>query len=153
MIGGGRTQFQPLHVEDAVRAVGALLARSDTAGTILALVGQETFAFRELLERMLQVLGRQRFILALPFPVAECLAAALEWQPDPPLTREDVRLLRTDKVARDLPTPASLRIAARPLAEGLPAVPPPTCLIPTSLMLLEVGKIDLLQARLIGAAL
>jgi hypothetical protein len=31
-----------------------------------------------------------------------------------------VRLLRTDKVAGGLPTPADLRVAARPLAAGLP---------------------------------
>jgi hypothetical protein len=31
-----------------------------------------------------------------------------------------VRLLRTDKVANGLPTPAALGIAARPLGKGLP---------------------------------
>ena len=121
VIGGGRTRFQPIHVEDAVRTLAALLERPETAGTTLALVGPETFTFRELLERMLDVLGRRRLILPLPFPLAERLAAGLERLPDPPLTREDVRLLRTDKVAGDLPTPASLGVAARSLADGLPA--------------------------------
>ena len=121
VIGGGRTRFQPIHVEDAVRALEALLDRPGTAGTTLALVGAETFTFRELLERMLGVLGRRRLILPLPFPLAERLAAGLERLPDPPLTREDVRLLRTDKVAGDLPTPASLGVAARSLEDGLPA--------------------------------
>jgi hypothetical protein len=32
-----------------------------------------------------------------------------------------VRLLRTDKVAGDLPTPATLGVAARSLQDGLPA--------------------------------
>ena len=67
------------------------------------------------------MLGRRRLILPLSFPVAEALAAMLERLPQPPLTREEVRLLRTDKVAGDLPTPATLGIAARPLDEGLPA--------------------------------
>jgi uncharacterized protein YbjT (DUF2867 family) len=121
VIGGGRTRFQPIHVGDAVRALAALLERPPIAGATVALVGPETFTFRELLERMLQVLGRRRPILSLPFPVAEGLAAALERLPDPPLTREDVRLLQTDKVAHDLPTPAALGVAARPLGDGLPA--------------------------------
>jgi NADH dehydrogenase len=121
VIGGGRTRFQPIHVEDAVRTLAALLERPGTAGATLALVGPETFAFRELLERMLRVLGRRRPILSLPFPLAEGLAAALERLPNPPLTREDVRLLRTDKVAGDLPTPASFGIAARSLEDGLRA--------------------------------
>jgi hypothetical protein len=64
---------------------------------------------------------RRRLILSLPFPLAEGLAAGLERLPNPPLTREEVRLLRTDKMANGLPTPAALGIAARRLHEGLPA--------------------------------
>jgi NADH dehydrogenase len=87
----------------------------------LALVGPETFTLRALLERLLAVLGRRRLILPLSFPAAEALAAGVERLPDPPLTREEVRLLRTDKVANGLPTPAALGLAARRLDQGLPA--------------------------------
>jgi NADH dehydrogenase len=121
VIGGGRTRFQPIHIEDAVRTFQVLLERPKTAGITLALVGSETFTFRELLERMLAVLGRRRLILPLPFPLAEMLAASLERLPNPPLTRAEVRLLRTDKIAGGLPTPAALGITARTLGEGLPA--------------------------------
>ena len=121
VIGGGRTLFQPMHVEDAVETFRLLLERPDTAGTVLALVGPETFTFRELLERMLEVMGLRRAIVPVPFPLAGALAAATGWLPAAPLTREEVRLLRTDKVAGGLPTPAALGVAARPLAEGLPA--------------------------------
>ena len=55
-----------------------------------------------------------------PGAVAAALAAATGWLPVAPLTREEVRLLRTDKVAGELPTPARLGIAARPLRAGLP---------------------------------
>ena len=70
---------------------------------------------------MLEVLGLRRAIVSVPFPLAGALAAATGWLPAAPLTREEVRLLRTDKVAGGLPTPAALGVAARPLAEGLPA--------------------------------
>ncbi|HET6466925.1 MAG TPA: NAD-dependent epimerase/dehydratase family protein, partial [Geminicoccaceae bacterium] len=121
VIGGGRTRFQPMHIEDAAWTLQALLERPETAGTTFALVGPEIFTFRELLERMLATLGRRRLILPLPFPLAEALAAALERLPGSPLTREEVRLLQTDKVADGLPTPAALGINARPLEQGLPA--------------------------------
>ena len=121
VIGGGRTLFQPFHVEDAAQTFRALLEQPETAGTTLALVGPETFTFRQLIERMLQVQGQRRLILSLPFPAAEALATALEQLPVAPLTREEVWLLKTDKVAGGLPTPADLGIAARPLREGLPA--------------------------------
>ena len=87
----------------------------------LALVGPETFSFRQLMERMLDVLGRRRLIVSVPFLAAGALATGFEWLPVPPLTREEVRLLRTDKVAGGLPTPAGLGVTARPLREGLPA--------------------------------
>jgi hypothetical protein len=66
------------------------------------------------------VLGRRRRLLPLPFALAEALAASLERLPNPPLTHEEVRLLRTDKVAGGLPTPAALGLAARRLTDGLP---------------------------------
>ena len=109
-----------MHVADAARTSLALLEPPDRAGLTLALVGSETFTFRELLERMLEVLGLRRAIVSVPFPVAPLLAAAIGWLPMAPLTPEEVRLLRTDKVAGELPTPAALGIVARPLSEGLP---------------------------------
>src|SRR3954451_16501239 len=121
VIGGGRTLFQPMHIDDAVETLRLLLERSDAAGAVLALVGAETFTFRELLERMLEVLGLRRAILPVPFPLAGALAAATGWLPAAPLTREEVRLLRTDKVAGGLPTWAALGVAVRSLREGLPA--------------------------------
>jgi hypothetical protein len=57
----------------------------------------------------------------MAFPAAEALARALERLPVASLTREEVWLLKTDKVAGGLPTPADLGIAARPLRKGLPA--------------------------------
>src|SRR4051794_40056138 len=76
VIGGGRTLFQPMHVGDAVETLGLVLERPDTAGSTLALVGPETFTFRELLERMLGVLGLRRAFVSLPFPLAGALVAA-----------------------------------------------------------------------------
>jgi hypothetical protein len=84
---------------NAVRILQVLLERPETAGSTFALVGSETFTLRALLERLLAGLGRRPIL---------------------PLTREEVRLLRTDKVANGLPTPAALGIAARPLGKGLP---------------------------------
>src|SRR4051794_19499743 len=108
VIGGGRTLFQPMHVGDAAETFGRVLGRPDTAGVTIALVGPETFTFRELLERMLEVLDLRRAIVSVPFPLAGALAATAGWLPVAPLTREEVRLLRTDKVAGGVPTPAAL---------------------------------------------
>ena len=43
-------------------------------------------------------LNRHRILLPIPFALAEMQAAFLELLPNPPLTRDQVRLLKTDKV-------------------------------------------------------
>jgi NADH dehydrogenase len=119
-IGGGRTRFQPMYLDDAVRTFRTLLERPETAGVTVALVGPEIFTFRELMERMLRVLGRRRAFVSLPFPVAGVLARLLEIFSASPLTSDEVRLLKTDKVADGSLTPAALQIEARSLERGLP---------------------------------
>ena len=76
---------------------------------------------------MLEALALRRAIVSVPFPLAGIVAAAVGWLPVAPLTREEVRLLRTDKVAGALPTPAALGVAARPFRDGLPAFLRPGC--------------------------
>ena len=59
-------------------------------------------------------------MLPIPFPLAELQAAALELLPNPPLTRDQVRLLKTDKVVSGVePTLGDLAVPRRPLEEFL----------------------------------
>jgi NADH dehydrogenase len=47
---------------------------------------------------MLQVIGRRRLLVPIPFELAMLLARLLELAPAPPLTRDQVELLKTDNV-------------------------------------------------------
>ena len=98
LIGGGATKFQPAHVDDVAAAIVKVLKRSDTAGRTYEFGGPEVYSFRELVERLLANLGWRRVLVSVPFPLAESLAAVLELLPAPPLTRDQVRLLKTDKI-------------------------------------------------------
>ncbi len=98
LIGGGATKFQPAHVEDVAAAMVKVLERSDTAGRTYEFGGPEVYSFRELLERLLATVGWRRVLVSVPFPLAESSAAVLELLPAPPLTRDQVRLLKTDKI-------------------------------------------------------
>ena len=61
---------------------------------------------RVLLELLLTALNRQRILIPIPFALAEMQAGLLEQLPNPPLTRDQVRLLKTDKVLSGVePTP------------------------------------------------
>ncbi len=98
LIGGGTTRFQPVYVGDVADAVMAALARPDAEGGIYELGGPEVLSFRELMRLMLRIVRRRRLLMPIPFGLAAFEAAFLELLPVPPLTRDQVRMLRRDNV-------------------------------------------------------
>jgi uncharacterized protein YbjT (DUF2867 family) len=116
LIGGGGTRFQPVYVGDVAQAVVAALERDDCLRQTYELGGPQTYTFAELMRYMLKVLGRHRLLLTVPFEVARLQARVLELLPAPPLTRDQVELLKVDNVvtaaASDL---AALGVRATPI--------------------------------------
>jgi len=98
LIGGGHTRFQPVYVGDVADAVMAALAAPDTAGRIFELGGPRVYSFRALMEILLAEIHRHRLLVPVPFWLANAEALFLECLPKPLLTRDQVRLLRTDNV-------------------------------------------------------
>jgi uncharacterized protein YbjT (DUF2867 family) len=97
LIGGGATKFQPAHVEDVAAAIARVLMRGGTAGRAYEFGGPDIYSLKELLELMLAALGWRRLLLPVPFALAEMLTGVLELLPASLLTRDQVRLLQTDK--------------------------------------------------------
>lgn len=98
LIGGGHTRFQPVYVGDVADAIAICLRRPDTKGKTYELGGPRVYTFKELLQVMLAEIRRRRLLVPLPFALADLEAAVLEWLPVPPLTRDQVKLLRRDNV-------------------------------------------------------
>jgi uncharacterized protein YbjT (DUF2867 family) len=120
LIGGGTAKFQPVFVDDVTAGLLELLKRSDTAGKTYEFGGPRVYSFKALLELLLTALNRQRILLPIPFTLAEMQAGLLEFLPNPPLTRDQVRLLKTDKVVSGAePTLGDLGVQPRPLEEFL----------------------------------
>ena len=98
LIGGGKTRFQPVYVGDVAQAVVAALERDDCQGQTYELGGPKAYTFEELMRYMLQVVDRRRLLVNVPFGLANLLARFLELLPEPPLTRDQVELLKYDNV-------------------------------------------------------
>lgn len=98
LIGGGKTRFQPVYVGDVAEAIARCLDQLDCAGKIYELGGPKIYTFKELMELMLREIGRKRFLVPIPFGLAEVQGAILQHLPDPPLTRDQVLMLRRDNV-------------------------------------------------------
>jgi len=98
LIGGGKTRFQPVYVGDVADALVACVTRPEHRGRTFELGGPRVYSFEELMVLLLREIRRKRLLLPLPFALAEVMAAPLELLPVPPLTRDQVRLLRHDNV-------------------------------------------------------
>jgi NADH dehydrogenase len=98
LIGGGETRFQPVYVGDVASAVTQVLDDPATAGRTYELGGPQVFTFRQLMELMLGEIKRRRHFVDLPFGVASLQARFLSLLPKPPLTPDQVEMLRRDNV-------------------------------------------------------
>ena len=123
LIGRGMTRFQPIFVHDMTAGLLELLKRPETAGKTYEFGGPQVYSFKVLLELLLTALNRQRILIPIPFALAEMQAGLLELLPNPPLTRDQVRLLKTDKVVSGAePTLGDLGVQPRALSEFLAVV-------------------------------
>ena len=92
--GGGRQRVQPVHVDDLVDAVRALLTQPLPAGTRLPVVGLYAVSFRQFLENLRRSLGLgDALILALPMPLARLAARIGDHWPGSLLDGETLRML------------------------------------------------------------
>jgi NADH dehydrogenase len=121
LIGGGETRFQPVYVGDAADAVINCLEDPATAGRTYELGGPKIYTFRELLELLLNEIGRKRWFIDVPFGLAELQAKLISVLPNPPLTPDQVELLKRDNiVSPGALTFASLGIMPTPVEVILP---------------------------------
>ncbi len=98
LIGGGKTKFQPVFVGDVARAIADAVDGAARPGTIYELGGPDIRTFKELMQFVLRTIERKRLLVPLPFFLAKMQAAILQYFPKPPLTPDQVELLRVDNV-------------------------------------------------------
>ena len=96
--GAGGTKFQPVYVNDVADAIVASLSLPDAKGQTYEIAGPTIYSFKQIMEILLKYTNRKRLLIPIPFFVADLLAVFLQTLPKPLLTRDQVRLLKTDNV-------------------------------------------------------
>jgi NADH dehydrogenase len=96
--GGGHTRFQPVFVGDVATAIADAVDGKARLGTTYELAGPDVRTFRELMEYVLITIGRSRLLMPMPFALMKLQAAFLQFLPNPPLTPDQVELLKHDTV-------------------------------------------------------
>ena len=98
LFGLGLTRLQPVFVGDVARACVRALADPSTVGTVYEVGGPRVYTYRSLVRLVLEQVDRKGVLVPLPFPLWEMVAALMAIFPDPPLTRDQVKLMQRDNV-------------------------------------------------------
>jgi uncharacterized protein YbjT (DUF2867 family) len=98
LIGGGDMRFQPVYVGDVADAVVHCIDDTATAGRTYELGGPKVYSLRQLTELLLEEIQRKRLLIDLPFSLAALKARVLSLLPSPPLTPDEVEMLKYDNV-------------------------------------------------------
>jgi NADH dehydrogenase len=118
LIGGGATKLQPVYVGDVATAVADAVDGKTKAGSVYELGGPEVLSMREIMEAILEITGRDRMLVSLPFGLAKLQALFLQFAPGAfKLTPDQVELLRSDNVVSEAAKAAGLTL------EGLGIAP------------------------------
>ena len=93
----GKTKFMPIHCSDLTDVICYVL-QNETQSKIIECVGPEILSFREILEILLNLIGKKRFLVPLPLVFANLSAKFFQLLPNPLLTEDQLILLKYDNV-------------------------------------------------------
>ena len=93
----GKTKFAPIHCSDLTDIIHYVISKN-LYSKIIECVGPEIISFKDLLEKLLLLIGKKRLLLPFPLPLAEFSARFFEMLPNPLLTRDQLKLLKYDNV-------------------------------------------------------
>jgi uncharacterized protein YbjT (DUF2867 family) len=121
LFGRGATRMQPVFVEDVADAVVKTLEQPGVRARLCELGGPHILTYRQIVKAVLHFRGRRRVLLPVPFWVWRLQASALALVMNPPVTADQVILMRNDNVvARDVVSFGDLGITPRDLEALLP---------------------------------
>ncbi len=93
-----QARFQPVYVEDVVRAFVASLDNHKTFGNSYDLCGPKVYTLREIVEYVARLIGKRVCIIGLNDALSYLQAATLEFVPGKPFSLDNYRSLKVDSV-------------------------------------------------------
>ncbi len=99
--GGGDTRFQPVFAGDIAEAIARAVDGDLKPGSTYELGGPDVRTFKQLMQFILATVRRRRLLVPVPFGLLKLQAMFLQFLPKPPLTPDQVELLKADNVVSD----------------------------------------------------
>lgn len=101
LVGGGHTRMQPVFAGNVGEAIARAVDGDLKSGATYELGGPEVRSFKELMQFVLAVTHRKRLLISVPFGMMKFQATLLQLWPTPPITPDQVELLKRDNVVGD----------------------------------------------------
>ena len=93
----GNTKFSPIHCSDLTDIIYGVVTKN-ISSKIIECVGPEVISFREIIERLLNLINKKRLLIPMPLPLASFSAKIFQLLPSPLLTEDQLRLLKYDNI-------------------------------------------------------
>ena len=93
----GKTKFTPIHCSDLTDIIYGVVTKN-ISSKIIECVGPEVISFKEIIERLLNLIDKKRLLMPMPLPLALFSAKLFQLLPSPLLTEDQLRLLKYDNV-------------------------------------------------------
>ena len=93
----GKTKFTPIHCTDLTDIIYHIISRNINS-KIIECVGPEEITFKEILQKLLKLINKKRFLIPFPLLLAKISAKIFQLLPNPLLTEDQLRLLKYDNV-------------------------------------------------------
>jgi len=101
LVGGGLTRMQPVFAGNVAEAIARAVDGDVRPGLVYELGGPEVRTFKELMQFVLDTIQRRRLLVPVPFAWMKLQATVLQFLPKPPITPDQVELLKRDNVVSD----------------------------------------------------
>jgi NADH dehydrogenase len=99
--GGGHSRMQPVFAGDVGAAIAKAVDGDLKPGAVYELGGPDVRTFKELMQFVLDTTQRRRLLVPVPFGLLKLQAAFLQYLPKPPITPDQVELLKRDNVVSE----------------------------------------------------
>ncbi|MFW6000088.1 MAG: complex I NDUFA9 subunit family protein [Halorubrum sp.] len=99
--GGGKTRFQPIHVEDLVPMIAAAVTEDEHAGETYEVGGPEVLTLRQVTDLVYEAERKGVTIVPLPMPLAKVGLSVLGAVPGFPMGADQYRSLKFDNTTAD----------------------------------------------------
>ena len=93
----GSTLFRPIYISDLTEIIYQIIIQKIKSKT-LECIGPEEISYKNILERILKIIGKKRLLISIPLPIAKFMVFFLSLFPKPVIDLEQLRLLKYNNI-------------------------------------------------------